>query len=897
MEEDSVCTLSYEYVKQVPHLMNMHLSDSAGVLIQRAYELVKDRDMPLWKIYLMSLYALLLYNRIQLLDASPLKEHKDSLISLAWKVIEMGKGTPMEPYSHMAGGRLMVNAYPVVPRESFMSLEEALKSKNLRFRNPLPIDFGGYHTVMDTTLYPSTITYSLVMPRDSLLAKEMKGLLHHHDYFIRTKARVLLAYHFIENGLAMSALYYAGLLSDSAGAFGNPHIEAWSSNIAGDVVFFFLGDREEGHLHYERALRILDSLYMGTGRWGLIYPVVLNNVGMSESNSHRALQVLRKSLKLHLELYGENSDAVANVMANIFNAMRNLGMVDSAAASHKRLLEIRKKVRGGKFDLMVFAETVGLASFYLEIGDTTKAKATARAALDSLEIGNYYTEKFPNHYMLRRSDAYLILEEYDSALYWLDLLERYSSNRTFALMRKIRVYSSMRDTVRATYTLDTVINMLNRDPHFTSIRRQNFYRTLQEQWEILLPMLIDMGLKSGLVRMSELLKARLLVEDMDLSRDPVIGSLTRKLYSMIDLQFPEESLSTVERKIFMRIFQKKKEFFAFSEPVLPPGTALLGYVAGKKRLIGYAISQSDTILFYKDVPRDSLERLVDRLMGSPFMKNTLSRTLWNILIEPVDTFLERFERVAISPHGPLTRLAFPILFDGRKYLVEKPYTTYRVFSLWGFDVPCRTRGPALALGRNDYGENPVLHRRGIGNLKYAEKEATSVVKLLGGVALTGSEVEEEKLYRINLDEFPIIHFATHAIVDSNSMIVLGPRRDTVPYRDNILRLGEIYSHLRVGKLVVLSGCRTGLGKFINDWEGLFNLTRGFVYTGAHCVITTKWDINDMASYQLMKRMYEYLSKGYPVDLALKKAQVYLLQETGLSSPVYWGAFTLTVFGR
>jgi len=101
----------------------------------------------------------------------------------------------------------------------------------------------------------------------------------------------------------------------------------------------------------------------------------------------------------------------------------------------------------------------------------------------------------------------------------------------------------------------------------------------------------------------------------------------------------------------------------------------------------------------------------------------------------------------------------------------------------------------------------------------------------------------------------------------------------------------------VGKLVVLSGCRTGLGKFINDWEGLFNLTRGFVYTGARCVITTKWDINDMASYQLMKKMYEFLSKGHPVDLALKEAQRYLLEETGLSSPVYWGAFTLTVFGR
>ena len=874
----------------------MHMVDSAETILKSAYTLVEQKHMPLWKTYLLSLHAKLLTQKILNLDATPLKQ-RDSLKKLIHFVRDMGHGTPLSPYSHTMTGTLMNMAYPHVPQENTLPLQKALQSRNLRFKRPMPIDIAGYHTVMDTSLFPEVMLYPIIEPKDSIYANALIELTQHPDYYVRNSSRLKLAEYYTKRGksMPMTALYYISLVSDSLSSIPDPFIRTKFHTMIGDRLSFYLRNQKEGFLHYRAALSTLDSIYQVDGTWGLRYPIMMNNVGASIEDDSAGLEILKKSLRLHIELFGKNNESVANVMANMFNRMVDLGMMDSAIALHREMVEIRKRVRNGRFDQYVFLEMVGLAHLYMHLGDTLKARTIARAALDSLQITNGYMA-FPSYsFIVGKIRAYEILQEYDSALHWLDLYQN-SPFSLDAMITKARLYALSGNPYMAGIVVDSIIEVLKTRPNFTSISRKSYYRYLQSMWESTLPVLIEAGLKSGPIKLSEILKARLLVEDLNLSSDPVMDSLTRKLYSMIDMRFPEESLSLVERRIFLHIVKTRHSLFKTEEPVIPENTAFLGYVITGRKVIGYLVSRRDTLIFERKISRDSLHSMVDRLMEAPYLKNTLSRKLWDILIGPVDTVLSRFERVAISPHGPLTHLSFPILFDGKEFLAQKKYTTYRVFSLWSFASPCSITGPALALGRNDYGENPVLTRRGIGNLKYAEKEAVSVVQSMGGVALTGDEVQEERLYSIKLSEFPVLHFATHAVVDSSSMIVLGPEKDTVSYRDNILRLSEVYSRLRVGKLVVLSGCRTGLGKLINDWEGLFSLSRGFVYTGARCVITTMWDTNDFASYLLMKNMYENLSRGMPVDMALKQAQNYLLRETGLSSPIYWGAFTLTVFG-
>src|SRR5207244_8554109 len=112
-------------------------------------------------------------------------------------------------------------------------------------------------------------------------------------------------------------------------------------------------------------------------------------------------------------------------------------------------------------------------------------------------------------------------------------------------------------------------------------------------------------------------------------------------------------------------------------------------------------------------------------------------------------------------------------------------------------------------------------------------------------------------------------------------------------RDGFLRANEIYNLKLNADLVVLSACRTGLGKEIRG-EGLIGLTRGFFYAGAARVVVSLWDVNDEATAEVMGRFYKgVLGNGRlrPAE-ALRAAQVSLWREGRWRAPYYWAAFVL-----
>jgi CHAT domain-containing protein/tetratricopeptide (TPR) repeat protein len=147
----------------------------------------------------------------------------------------------------------------------------------------------------------------------------------------------------------------------------------------------------------------------------------------------------------------------------------------------------------------------------------------------------------------------------------------------------------------------------------------------------------------------------------------------------------------------------------------------------------------------------------------------------------------------------------------------------------------------------------------------------------------------------DLSEYRIIHFATHALLNSQhpelSGVVLSlVDREGRP-QDGFLRLYEIYNLKLGADLVVLSACRTALGKEIKG-EGLVGLTRGFMYAGAPRVIASLWGIEDRSTAELMKSFYsEMLLKGQRPAAALRTAQLHMWREKQLP-PYFWAAFVL-----
>jgi CHAT domain-containing protein/Tfp pilus assembly protein PilF len=147
-------------------------------------------------------------------------------------------------------------------------------------------------------------------------------------------------------------------------------------------------------------------------------------------------------------------------------------------------------------------------------------------------------------------------------------------------------------------------------------------------------------------------------------------------------------------------------------------------------------------------------------------------------------------------------------------------------------------------------------------------------------------------------QFRIVHFATHAVIDNVhpelSGIVLSLVDEQGQPQDGFLRLHEIFNLKLPAELVVLSACRSGLGKEIRG-EGLIGLTRGFMYAGARHVVVSLWSVNDKATAELMERFYRKMFEkrgASSVAAALRSAQVEMWREGRWPSPYYWGAFIL-----
>ena len=142
----------------------------------------------------------------------------------------------------------------------------------------------------------------------------------------------------------------------------------------------------------------------------------------------------------------------------------------------------------------------------------------------------------------------------------------------------------------------------------------------------------------------------------------------------------------------------------------------------------------------------------------------------------------------------------------------------------------------------------------------------------------------------------VVHLATHALLDPRrpelSGVVLSlVDRDGSP-QDGYLSMNDLYGLRLDAELVVLSACRTGLGKDVRG-EGLIGLTRGFMYAGAPRVVASLWKVSDRATAHLMDRFYAALfgEKLAPAE-ALRKAQRELAKERGFSAPFAWAAFVL-----
>jgi CHAT domain-containing protein/Tfp pilus assembly protein PilF len=188
----------------------------------------------------------------------------------------------------------------------------------------------------------------------------------------------------------------------------------------------------------------------------------------------------------------------------------------------------------------------------------------------------------------------------------------------------------------------------------------------------------------------------------------------------------------------------------------------------------------------------------------------------------------------------------------------------------------------------------------VSRLPFTRAEADRILKLVpAGASLRALDFKASRATAMSeqLGEYRIVHFATHGYFDAEnpelSRLLFSRFDESGRPQPWALSAPEIFNLKLPADLVVLSGCRTALGKSARG-EGIGVLTRGFMYAGAARVLASLWNVSDQGTAELMGRFYEGLL-GPPHErpgAALRAAQLSLLRRPRWQSPYYWAAFVL-----
>lgn len=174
-------------------------------------------------------------------------------------------------------------------------------------------------------------------------------------------------------------------------------------------------------------------------------------------------------------------------------------------------------------------------------------------------------------------------------------------------------------------------------------------------------------------------------------------------------------------------------------------------------------------------------------------------------------------------------------------------------------------------------------------LRYSKDEINNVNKLIENGYILISNNATEANFKSNAEESKIIHLSTHSFLHKEQPLILFSQNDESD-EDGYLESAEILDLQLNSELVVLSSCKSGLGR-IDRAEGILGMQKSFFEAGAKSIIVSLWDVNDKYTSYFMESFYKFLSEGNDKAVSLQKAKIYF-KEHYSANPYYWSAFIL-----
>lgn len=379
---------------------------------------------------------------------------------------------------------------------------------------------------------------------------------------------------------------------------------------------------------------------------------------------------------------------------------------------------------------------------------------------------------------------------------------------------------------------------------------------------------------------------------------------------------------------------------------LDASTAMINYFVGDTVL--FIVVMTDDDVEFKALKKDSLfnQKIIDYHVDTKSasnwkeMKNSIY--LYNKLIKPIEPKIKDKSRLVIIPDDNLYYLPFATLCKGERkkrdlskydYLIKRYSVSYNYSAtLWlksierlnqekanknsfvGFaPVFGSGTGNSYIVSREwlqDSTESELEMRsvssdmRSFNSLPYSENEINSIATLFAEKGVRAKEFlhsqANEANFKSNISNYKFIHIASHSFSNDEYPALSGiafsqpdtTLSDSAQFEDGVLYSGETYAlDLSDAELVVLSSCKSGLGKLIKG-EGFLSLSRGFIYSGAPNIVFSLWSVKDEPTKDLMVYFYKNILKGKDYAEALRLAKLKLIKKSKTKLPKYWAGLVL-----
>jgi len=617
---------------------------------------------------------------------------------------------------------------------------------------------------------------------------------------------------------------------------------------------------------------------------------VLNNLGSVHSdleNFQQALEYFQQGYEKAEKI--DDLEAKGMILNNIGIVYFNQGNYEESTRYYQKAIDLAQELEGGQI----------LWEAYLELGKAYVKQNKIFEALKNYKNSIRIIENIRSQIKLEELKASYLgtdkrIEAYQNLIHLLVSLHKESDGmgydqQALDYLERAKARSFLDSLEVAQVDISMGINFKLKN------REKELMKDISNIYSKLLVAQHDSEQKENLVK--------LLTE-----KENELETLKREIRSKspyyADLKYPEIiTLKETQRRI------------------LNSKTAFIAYTIGKENSYGFVITKNNLMIF--PVPKKSvIQNLVSdylKVITDKDSKNfNLGYDLYQALVP--SNLNKNIRKIVFIPDDILHFLPFETLVTEEKnfrWLVsdfkiaytpsissyreiiqrKKKNKSSRHYDILAFGDPDFGRLESEAKGddifQNFYASNAFNFYR----LRYSGTEIErirSLFKETKGDIFVRDAATEEQLKNLRLDDYKIIHFATHSLIDDKkpgrSSIVLSLNKSGE--EDGFIQMREIYNLNLNSDLVTLSACQTGLGQFIKG-EGIEGLNRSFFFAGASSVLMSLWAVNDQATYQLMERFYSHLRSSEPIANSLRNAKLEMISSEAVSHPYYWAGFIVS----